>query len=153
MFTAKEMVSLSIDIEKSGTAFYTAAAEKAKNKKSQELFQFLTKEEVKHEKMFEDLGKHLDDQASSSEEMASTEEYKQYLQAVVDSAIFNKDDMDKGILKNEKAVKDYALGREKSSVLFYSDLKKLVPEKAKKTVDRIIAEERTHIVKLLALTK
>ncbi|MFC1517904.1 ferritin family protein [Candidatus Margulisiibacteriota bacterium] len=149
MFTAKELIGFAVEIEKSGIAFYSEAAKKSKDTKAQELYKFLIDEEAKHQKIFQGLLAGLEKQVMSAEAMTVTEEYKSFMKALVDSAIFKKDALAKGVLKNDMAILDYALGREKDSVIFYSDMRKLVPEKDLKQLDQIIIEERSHIVKLL----
>jgi rubrerythrin len=48
-------------------------------------------------------------------------------------------------------VLNYAVAREKDSVLFYVGLKQFVPEKDRQTVNEIIREEVRHIVKISEL--
>jgi len=43
---------------------------------------------------------------------------------------------------------NFAIDRESDSILFYSEIKNLVPEKQQGKVDEIIYEERRHFVML-----
>ena len=50
-----------------------------------------------------------------------------------------------------KEALDVGIGIEKDSILFYSEMKKMIPDDKKEAVDNIIAAERRHLDKLTAI--
>jgi len=83
-------------------------------------------------------------------------EYTTYLQALVDSAVFTDD-----LVTSEMATKvssdieamELAIGAEKDSILFYYEMKDIMPQRAQPTVNKIIAEEKSHLRQLSELKK
>ena len=63
--------------------------------------------------------------------------------------VFHKADNQLKALANDSTALDYAIDREKDSILFYIEIKEHIPEQNIAAVDKIIEEERTHIIKLL----
>jgi len=151
MFTAGELAGIAEEIEKSGISFYKDLATSVDNEKIKEIFQFLAGEEVKHQKVFHDLQSNIAELPSSEENMLDTQEYQGYMKALADTAIFKKEQISPDVLKNEKGIIDYAIAREKDSVLFYTSMKDLMPENTHQDVDQIIKEEKSHILKLLKI--
>ena len=66
---------------------------------------------------------------------------------MVDKVLFQKEEEPENA--SDLTVIDHAIEREKDSILFYLSLKDCVPEKDRSLVDKIIAEERKHIIKFL----
>jgi rubrerythrin len=48
---------------------------------------------------------------------------------------------------------ELAIGAEKDSILFYYEMKDLMPQRAQPTVNKIIAEEKSHLRQLSELKK
>ena len=83
-------------------------------------------------------------------------EYTAYLQALIDSAVFNED-----MVTSEMATKaesdieamELAIGTEKDSILFYYEMKDIMPQRAQPTVNKILTEEKSHLRQLSELKK
>ena len=83
-------------------------------------------------------------------------EYTAYLQALIDSAVFNED-----MVTSEMATKaesdieamELAIGAEKDSILFYYEMKDIMPQRAQPTVNKILTEEKSHLRQLSELKK
>ena len=87
---------------------------------------------------------------------ACTEEYAAYVQALVDTAVFSDDlinsKMATGADSDIKAL-ELGIGAEKDSILFYYTMKEIMPQRAQSTVDKIIAEEKSHVRQLSELKR
>ena len=145
VYSIEEMLRFAIKIEDVGEVFYKSMAGKTKSAELKDLYLFLMDEEKDHKKKFQGMLNDIEKGTENPSEF--NDDYNQYLRAMVDKVIFQKEDE----LSNasDLAVIDYAIEREKDSVLFYISLKDCVPEKGRKTVDEIIEEERMHVIKFL----
>jgi rubrerythrin len=83
-------------------------------------------------------------------------EYAVYLQTLVDSAVFSDDlfasKMARGAESDTSAL-ELAIGAEKDSILFYYEMRDIMPRRAQATVSKIIAEEKSHLRQLSELKK
>lgn len=149
-FSVREIVEQAIQTERLGNEFYTNMSERFKdNSELKKLFDLLATHELKHGKVFEDLKKELKD-----EEPEGWEEISLYLKAIVDSEFFLGSDKCLASLKDVKTVEDavkFALCFERETLLYYYTLREMVNEKG--VVDKIIKEEKNHIVWLNNLKK
>ena len=146
IFALHELVRFAVEIEKDGIAFYNRLAEQASDATVKELYQFLVAEEVTHQAIFEALLAEVGEAVNPGE---SSDKYHQYMHALVESAVFKKDDPAIQNLVDDAEILEYAIGKEKESILFYQEMKGFVPEQDKPTVEKIIEEERFHVIKLL----
>ena len=87
---------------------------------------------------------------------AYDEEYTAYFRALVDNAVFTDDmvasEMTAQADSDIKAV-ELAIGTEKDSILFYYEMKDIMPQRAQKLISKIIAEEKSHMRQLSELKK
>jgi len=152
IFKASEIYQLAIKIEENGEKFYRKMAEKLKNANMKKVFTYLGDEEVKHKKTFEDM-------VSKVEKYEPPEsypgEYFAYLRAYADNIILSQRKMDREMPKIKDAITaiDFAIQRELDSILYYLEMKNLVPESERNLIDGIIEEERRHFMKLSELKK
>ena len=144
-YSLEEILTFAVKIEEQGMAFYAAVAKKGRNKDAQDLYRYLHDEEVKHRETYRGMLEELHSGASPD---ADDAEYSGYLRALVESTVFRKEDIS-SLPANDSDIVDYAIDREKDSVLFYIEIKDHLPAKDRDAVERIIDEERHHIVKLL----
>ena len=153
VFKVTEILKVAIQIEKNGLAFYNQIKERAKNFTVAELFGFLAKEEEKHRKTFE----HILESVGDYQPVESYPgEYELYLQALAGDNIFKKEvDLRKlasEVSSDSRAI-DLAIGFEKDSIIFYSEMKNFVSKEDHAVVDKVIAEEKEHLLKLFSLKK
>ena len=84
------------------------------------------------------------------------QEYASYLQALVDNAVFTEDMVTSEMatkVSSDIEVMELAIGAEKDSILFYYEMKDLMPQRAQPTVNKIIAEEKSHLRQLSELKR
>ncbi|HEC79467.1 MAG TPA: hypothetical protein ENI34_10080 [candidate division WOR-3 bacterium] len=147
VFKAEEVFQFAVRIEENGENFYRKAAEKVPDEKTSTLFKSLADEEVKHKEIFQDM-------ASKIEKYEPFEnypgEYFEYLRAYADNIIFD----DKKLAEKINSITgpvdaiNFAIDTELASILYYHDIKKLVPAEKHDLIDRIIEEERRHFTRL-----
>lgn len=150
-FHADEVLQGAVRIEENGEALYRELGDQAADPKLKEIFKYLAEQEVKHRGIFLALLARLGHSPLSE---SFPGEYYEYLKGFADEHIFTP-----GLVAmfSAKELKDpeqgiaIALKAEIDSILYYLELKSLVPEAEKQTLDRIIEEERRHYVRLLRL--
>ncbi len=147
LFEPSEVFQFAIRIEENGEKFYRQMVQKFEDSKVKELFSYLADEEIKHKKIYEEM-------VSKIEKYEPFEtfpgEYFAYLRAYADKIIFTQKEFDEEIakIKDINAALDYAINAELNSILYYQEVKNLVSENQRSTIDKIIEEERRHFVKL-----
>ena len=153
LFSGSELINIAIGIERRGVTFYDIMARSTKNAIASEVFKYLGDIERDHIRTFQGILAEAD-KYQFPETPAG--EYTAYLQALVDSAVFTED-----LVTSEMATKvssdieamELAIGAEKDSILFYYEMKDLMPQRAQPTVNKIIAEEKSHLRQLSELKK
>jgi rubrerythrin len=148
-----EILQFAIRIEENGEIFYNEMAKKCSEPEVKEIFSFLGEEEVAHKNTFSKM-------VSQIEKYEPFEnypgEYFAYLRAYADNIIFTKEKMEEKISQltdDSVAALEFAMGAEQDTILYYQDIKKLVPENHHDKIDAIIDEERRHFVKLAEMKK
>ena len=152
-FSGSELINIAIGIEGRGIAFYDIMTRSTKNAVARDVFQYLADMEREHIRTFQSMLTEAD-KYQIPETPAG--EYAAYLRALVDSAVFTDD-----FVTSEMATKassdieamELAIGAEKDSILFYYEMKDIMPQRAQPTVNKIIAEEKSHLRQLSELKK
>lgn len=152
-FSAGELINIAIGNEKRGIAFYDVLTRSADSAQARKVFQYLADMERDHIQIFQGMLTEADKYKISE---ACTEEYAAYLQALIDTAIFS-DDLATSEMASEadsdiKAL-ELAIGAEKDAILFYYTMKEIMPGRAHSMVDKIIAEEKSHLRQLSELKR
>jgi rubrerythrin len=153
VFEASDVVEVAIRIEENGINFYKFAEQIAKQEEAKKLFAHLAQAEVTHKKTFESIFAKME-KYNPPESYAG--EYSAYLRSYVDNnIIFTKEAMDKELsnVKDTIAAFDFAIKRELDSILYYHEIKKLVPASQHEVLEQIIEEERKHFVALTEMKK
>jgi rubrerythrin len=147
VFEPSEVFQFAIRIEEGGEKFYRTMAEKLQDAEVKSLFSALADEEVKHKKIYEGM-------VSKIEEYEPIEsypgEYFSYLRAYADNIIFTPKKMQEEMnrIKDASSALKFAIDRELDSILYYQEVKNLVPKNQRDLIDKIIEEERRHFMKL-----
>ena len=152
IFKANEVVTAAVEVEKKGEAFYRRLAGDAKNSQVREGFEHLAGEEVKHRKIFQSILDRLG--PIELPPWSREEEYNEYLNALIDTHFLFAGDWSKELLSrisSEKEAIMLAMTFEKESILFFTEMKGLVPEGEKSIVVQCIDEERGHLRQLKAM--
>ncbi len=153
VFAASDIVQVAIRIEENGIIFYKFAEQLAKQEESKKLFAFLADAEAGHKRTFEKFFAAVD-KFIPAEQYAG--EYSAYLRNYVDNnIIFTKEVMDKQLagVKDTVAAFDFAMQRELDSILYYHEIKNLVPATQHDAIEKIIEEERKHYALLCDMKK
>ena len=152
-FSGSELINLAIGIERRGTAFYDIMARSTKNATARDTFQYLANMEREHIQIFQGMMSEADKYQAPD---TYAEDYAGYLQALIDSAVFTDElitsEMTTEVDNDTKAL-ELGIGAEKDSILFYYEMKDIVPQRVLPTVNKIIAEEKSHLRQLSELKK
>lgn len=152
-FSGSELVDIAINIERDGIAFYDIMARSTKNAVTRDLFKYLADSEREHIRIFQGMLAEADMWQMPE---AYAQEYTAYLRALVDSTIFTEgkitSEVATDVVNNIQAL-ELAIDAEKDSILFYNEMKEVTSQRAQVMVNKIIAEEKSHIEKLSGLKK
>ncbi|MBN1828664.1 MAG: ferritin family protein [Deltaproteobacteria bacterium] len=152
-FDVDDIVNIAVRIEENGGAFYRFAAQMVSDKKAKDLFSHLAVEEDKHKNTFETLRTRLKTYPAPE---TYPGEYGAYLQDYVDgSIVFSKAKMKESLSRIATAAEAlaFAIESELDSMLYYHEMKALLPHRERTILDEIIAEERKHFEQLSAMKK
>ena len=150
-FNDIEAVKIACNLERSGLAFYSAVAQTAKDPNVRRVFEELVASEKEHVQAFEELQQKLLDEPSRQAYFDS-DELDAYMARLVETHVF-ADDSAVGRLAGHVQSDIEALGlgmrAERDTMLFYQELMGFTDSKAaRETLERIIADERHHLVEL-----
>jgi len=147
-FSIREIVEQAIQTEKLGNEFYTKMSERFKdNEELKKLFEILAAHEVRHGNSFIALKENLGDG-----EPEGWDEVTPYLRAIIDSEFFIGKDKCLPSLEHVKTASEavsFALCFERETLLYYYTLREATKEK--EILDKIIREEKSHIIWLNSL--
>jgi rubrerythrin len=153
VFAASDIMEVAIRIEENGINFYKFAEQIAKQEDAKKLFSHLAEAEAAHkrtfEKFFATMEKYTPDERYAGE-------YSAYVRNYVDNnLIFTKEVMDKQLAKvtDTVAAFEFAMQRELDSILYYHEIKNLVPAAQHDAIEKIIDEERKHYAILCDMKK
>jgi rubrerythrin len=152
-FSTGELLAIAIDIERRGIAFYDVMAKSAENEAVRRVFQSLVDMEHQHTQIFQDM---LAESGESKAGGVYDGEEAAYLKSLVDSAIFSDDAITGEMvtrLDNDIEALELAVNLEKDSILFYYQIKDVVSPGQQPLLDRIIAEEKSHLRDLSAVRR
>lgn len=150
LFNANEVLDIAKRIEHNGVEFYQAAAKILTDADSVALMNNLAEMEIVHEQIFDNMQKHL-----TADEMGDTpydphDDAYIYLKNMADKFVFNPSETAARVLTpgtSAKAILEFAIDREKDSIIFYEGIKTMVPEKlGSKKLDEVIAQEMGHVI-------
>ncbi len=142
------LIGVALGIERNGVAFYEGLAESKHGLKGTSAYRYLADKEREHIDTFQRMlgslkGDHLPEEV--------TDEYQDYLKALVDSSVFTDDQVARDTalkVSSDAEAIQIGIGTEKDSILFYSELRGLVRRPDRDTLDRIISEEKSHLRQL-----
>ncbi len=148
-FNADEIFQMGVEIETNGKKFYETVAKNTPDTSAKKIYVDLARWESKHIELFKKLRERLPTAASQEDLFDPNEELHLYLKATADSHVFLRNqDISKlaGKCKTPLQALNLAIAFEKDSVVFYTTMKKLVPEHlGKREIDTLIDEEISHL--------
>jgi rubrerythrin len=147
LFTGREMLETAIEIERDGYTFYSELAGAGKAKFT---FEYLAGQEKQHESLFRGM---LDSLRQAPAPERYTGELALYIKTLASGRVFKNPQQAREVARKlapEEAIRA-AIGMEKDSILFYGEMRGLVRREDGSVVDRIIDEERGHVLQLSEL--
>jgi rubrerythrin len=153
VFSPGELINIAIGIERSGITFYDIMARTTDSEMAREIFEEFVAMERAHLNMFQDMLAATDKRLPPE---TSTSEYSSYLQALIDDAVFTNDAiMSEVVTQADSDIKALEVGisAEKDSILFYHEMKEIMPGPTIPDLERIITEEKSHLQQLTAMKK
>jgi len=153
MYNVREVFEIAEEIERNGARFYRRAAVLAEAwPEAAEVLGRLARMEDEHEKLFRSLKEEFVPEAAPSAIPDPDDQALAYLQEMGDAQVFgNREDLAARLGDAVTLAEVYrlAIGFEKDSVLFFTAIRKLVPnELGKSRIDMLINEEVGHVALL-----
>ena len=148
LMSEQEIFSMAMEIEKSGKAFYNTIVGSAPDEKTRELFSFLAGEEQRHFDYFQKLSKMSGNLIIQDEDW---QDISEYIKATTDSRFFIGEDKAIQAAKNVNGIEEainIAISFEKDTLLFFYELLNVTPEGSKDAAQKIVDEEKRHILLL-----
>jgi rubrerythrin len=145
--SAKSVLRWAMEIEESGKAFYEAVAAKAQDREAKLVLQDLAYQEERHYRTFQNM---LDKIPEADVETDSAE-YQRYLQTALDKALLGGPERGLALAQqatNEAEALQAAIAFEKDTLLFFYDLRDMVPASQRETISAIIEQEKSHVKQL-----
>jgi len=150
LFQVSELVEMAVSEEHHGTIFYLALEQRAESPIAREAARRFAEEERGHEKAFQSMNESL---TSYIPNESYPGEYENYVQALLDGRTFPGEEEAIALARTgtDADALRMAIRFEKNSLLFFSEMRALVPEGQRAVVDELIEEERRHLVDLQRL--
>jgi rubrerythrin len=154
IFDMDEVFRFAVRIEENGEKFYRHAAVITEDETARYMFNHLADEEIRHKNVFTDMASKMKVECKDRPE-SYPGEYIEYLHNYLDNNIvFNKKaESEFASIQDTMDAINFAIDRETDSILYYSEIKQLVPKSGHALVDEIIAEERKHFLRLAEFKK
>lgn len=150
-FSPQEIIGVAINVEKNGKDLYERLEFQERDNKLKNIWAYLKEQEEVHRKDFQKMLDHLKDYVLYE---FNSGEYEAYLRAISSLYIFTneriKEKLQEGF-KSELESIDFALGVEKESIITYSELKPYILLERQPVLDKIIDEEKKHLVQLVSI--
>jgi rubrerythrin len=153
VFSGNELINVAIGIERRGITFYDIMAKSTDNEMARAAFEELVEMEREHLKTFQAMLEQVGEHPAAE---VPPQEYSDYSQALMDNAVFT-DDMITSEMATQadsdiKAV-ELGISAEKDSILFYYEMRENIPRRTVPVIDRIIAEEKSHLKQFSEIKK
>lgn len=147
-YSAIELVNIAIGIERRGIIYYDIIARSTDDDQARTIFQGLAQMERVHLATFEHL---LDDVGGAKLEENGEEGY---IATLLADTVFTDDSVTADVAiqadTDLKAI-DLGISAEKDSILYYYELRDLLPDDQRELVTRILSEEKRHLAQLTAI--
>ncbi|MBI4295884.1 MAG: ferritin family protein [Chloroflexi bacterium] len=143
--SSEELFNIAIGIEHRGIAFYDSLARSTEDPGTREVFKNLVKMERRHIHIFQDM---LAESEKYETAAAHADDHAEYINALADTAVFTEESITSEItaaVDNPIKALELGIGAEKDSILFYYEMKEVIPKSGHSAVSRILNEEKTHL--------
>ncbi len=151
--SGSDIINIAIDIERRGVSFYDVMAKSSDDENTRAVFLELLDMEREHIEVFQEMLGEINEHSFTE---AITPEFSEYIQSLVDAAVFS-DDMIIGEMASQADTDIRALelgiNSEKDSILFYYEIRDIMPARVVPTINRILSEEKKHLRRLTMIMK
>jgi len=151
VFSPQEIVRIAIQVEENGKQLYSSLSKNAKDQNIKAVWNYLGGQEELHKKVFQEILEKIGDYLVYE---YSPGEYDAYLKAISAQYVFAPEHIAKKIydgFPGDMDAIDFGISIEKNSILTYTALRKYIKADKQSALDRIIEEEKNHLVKLVVL--
>ena len=148
MLSASTALGWALRAEASGEVFYREAARRSQNRDVRLLFEDLAYQEERHHRTFERMLAQVPPVEDTAVDPA---EYEAYLGATLEHALIGGPEKGLQLAKDaadEAAALRAAIAFEKDTLLFFHDLRNMVPAEHREMISAIVAEESSHLRQL-----
>lgn len=153
-YSGNEIFEIGIQIEKKGYDFYKILESETKNENLKKLFHWLSNQEKRHIKIFQELRQHYLNY--DFDKLYNWDEVSLYFKALIETKVFPDSEEGKNLideLEDEIGAIQIAISFEKDNILYFQEIRDLVDNEDKKIINELINEEKNHIMKLLDIKK
>ena len=145
-FRITDLLDVLIRLEERGRAFYGDLAAKTRSDRARDLFTLLSDEECRHEALYRDLKKSLEDTPAPERTPDETRHLDTLIRQSFAFEAF------KPIVKDskeawEQAV-DFAIRLEKNTAAYIREVRSLFRNTAPEVFERVLSEEEEHVKRL-----
>ncbi|MCK9615585.1 MAG: hypothetical protein M0R48_08780 [Candidatus Omnitrophica bacterium] len=151
IFSPQEILRIAIRVEENGKKLYAILEKKTGNEIMREVWAYLKDQEELHRKTFQAM---LDNVGDYIVYEFSPGEYDAYIKAIAAGYIFTQELIEKKTkegFKSDLEAIDFGIYIEKESILTYSALRGYILAEKHAVLDKVIDEEKNHLVKLTIL--
>lgn len=151
LFQLNEIIKFAIEKENESAELYQHLLNHTTAPEIKSILERLIQDEHRHKAFYTEMMR-MSEIHSPSKPLKDNEEYDAYMKDMIASTrkapLLTEADF-----SDVKLIIDYAIDREKDSVMFYSGLRNYVPDASKETVSKIISEEVKHVAILMGLER
>jgi len=151
IFSPQDILRIAIRVERNGEELYRVLEEKEKNEKLRNIWKYLKEQELLHQKTFQEM---LDKVGDYIVYEFSPGEYSAYMKAIASSYILTQgliEKKTKELFENSLEAIEFGIYVEKESILTYTAFREYVLAQKQPVLERIIEEEKRHLVRLSLL--
>mgnify|MGYP005835790993 CR=1 FL=1 len=146
-----ELLQMAVEDEQTGLTFYNELKKAARSPLVRQAAERFAEQEKVHLKVFSDMVKAAPAD-TPREDYAG--EYMAYVRALLDGKLFPPEGEAAKLAREAKSDRDaieVALQFERNTLLFFGEIRNFVARKDQETVEKVMDEERQHLVDLAAL--
>ena len=148
-YNLEDIFKFAINMEGQGKVFYDAVSDNTEDKKAKELFSYLGKQETEHAKTF---GRLYNIYAKKGSSFSADEHFEEVLDTLFRGLLVpDISEVRDALVRKKRITSIIKIGMdvELNTILFYKKLKESIGAgEAGKALEKIIAEEENHLVRL-----
>lgn len=152
-YSPGEILKIAVSVEENGKVLYGVLELESSSEQMRETWAYLKEQEEIHRKVFQEM---LERQKDYIVVEFSPGENQAYLKAIASEYIFTQDLIRKHISKrfeSDLEAIEFGISVEKISILTYAALREYMKKDKQAVLDKIIAEEKSHLARLKVLKR